>query len=249
MTVKQWNDKVAVVSGASSGIGAAVARALSKEGLRVAIGARRTDRLEALAAELAPAPVWAHALDVRDRASINTFYDALDRHWGRIDVLVNNAGVGFRGDLWDQDPAQWSAMLDVNVLGLLSMTQLALQRMRASGDAGHIFHISSMAGHRVPGRTAVYAATKHAVKALTEGLRFDLRSVGSQIRVTAVSPGFVETDFLEPYVGDAGEAQRLKQSLPMLTSSDVASAVVYALAAPAHMQVHDILIRPTDQQN
>ena len=135
-------------------------------------------------------------------------------------------------------------MLDVNVLGVLRMTQPALQRMRAADDRGHIFNISSMSAHRVPARTSVYAATKHALRALTDGLRFDLRAAHSEIRVTAVSPGFVETDFIEPYVKSAAEAEAIKTAYKLLTPDDVASAVIYALQAPDHMQVHDLLIRP-----
>ena len=242
----RWRGRVAVISGASSGIGAEVARALSKAGLRVALGARREGLLAEVAASISPAPVWGHALDVRSPESVAAFYRALDAQWGAADVLINNAGVGFRGALWDQPPEEWSAMLDVNVLGLLRMTQPALQRMQSSGR-GHIFNISSMSGHRVTPLSSVYAATKHAVAALTEGLRADLRAAQSRIRVTAVSPGFVETDFIEPYVKSPDEARAIREAYPLLTCADIASAVVYALAAPDHMQVHDLLIRPTAQ--
>ncbi|MEL7370220.1 MAG: SDR family NAD(P)-dependent oxidoreductase [Myxococcota bacterium] len=246
--IERWRGRVAVVSGASAGIGASVARALSQSGLKVAIGARRIEPLEALVKERGDASVWAHPLDVQSADSVDAFYAALLSHWGTVDVLVNNAGVGFRGDLWTQPVEQWASMLDVNVLGLLRMTQPALQQMMANGR-GHIFNVSSMAGHRVPPRTSVYSATKYAVGALTEGLRKDLRSVKSPVRVTAISPGFVNTEFIDAYIGNADEAKSIREGYPLLTGADVASAVVYALGAPDHMQVHDVLIRPTDQPN
>ncbi|MEM7674537.1 MAG: SDR family NAD(P)-dependent oxidoreductase [Myxococcota bacterium] len=246
--IDRWKGRLAVVSGASAGIGASVARALAGAGLKVAVGARRTAPLEAMVAELGASSVWAHPLDVQDSDSVGAFYAALQAHWGPVDVLVNNAGVGYRGDLWDQPVEQWASMLDVNVLGLLRMTQPALRQMRAKGY-GHIFNIASMAGHRVPARTSVYSATKYAVRALTEGLRKDLRLEKSRIRVSAISPGFVDTEFIDTYTGKAADAQAIRKGYPLLTGDDVASAVIYALGAPDHMQVHDVLMRPTDQEN
>lgn len=242
-----------MVTGASSGIGAAIAKSLASAGLRVAVGARRQERLTSLADELNAVSggrqVWGHVLDVREPASIDAFYRSLDDYWGPVQVLVNNAGVGFRGTQWEQASEEWAQMIDVNVVGLLRMTQAALQRMEDSGNEGHIFHVSSMSGHRLAPRTSVYSATKHAVKALTEGLRLDLREAGRPVRVTSVSPGFVETDFLDAYTKSAAEAQRIKDAYPLLKPEDVASAVVYALSAPPHMQVHDVLMRPTEQPN
>ena len=141
-------------------------------------------------------------------------------------------------------------MLEVNVLALCICTREAIADMRSRDRPGHVFHIASMASHRVPpGSGAAYAATKHAVRALTEGLRKELRAEQSSIRVTAISPGFVETEFATVFAhGDPGAAERAYGRFPVLTPDDVASAVLYALGAPAHMEVHDVLMRPTAQE-
>ena len=246
--IERWRGRVAVVTGASSGIGRAVASALAKAGMRVALGARRLDKLEEVVESLHPAEAWAFRVDVCDPTSVWLFFDALDNHWGAVDVLVNNAGVGFKGTQWAQDEDEWVQMFDVNVVGLLRTTKAALQRMeRAEDRPSHIFHISSMAAHRVPAETSVYSATKHAVKALTEGLRFDLRAAGRSTRVTSISPGFVETEFLEPYLRSTEAVEAVRAAYPLLTPDDVANAVLYALSAPEGVQVHDIQMRPTQQ--
>jgi NADP-dependent 3-hydroxy acid dehydrogenase YdfG len=139
-------------------------------------------------------------------------------------------------------------MFEVNVIGLSIATQCAVEAMRSQSDTGLIIHISSMSGHRVPdGTGGMYSATKHAVKALTEGLRRELRALNSNIRVCAISPGFVETEFAEVMTGDAQEAADLYARYQCLTAADVARSVSWVVQTPAHMQVHDILIRPTQQ--
>jgi NADP-dependent 3-hydroxy acid dehydrogenase YdfG len=138
-------------------------------------------------------------------------------------------------------------MLEVNVLALCVCTREAVKDMRARGDAGHVIHVSSMAAHRVPAGSGVYSATKYAVRSLTEGLRQELRALESGIRVTAISPGFVETEFAERYHDSREAAAKTYGRFKVLEDGDVAEAIAWALAAPAHMQVHDVLIRPTDQ--
>ncbi|HJK93920.1 MAG TPA: SDR family NAD(P)-dependent oxidoreductase [Polyangiaceae bacterium LLY-WYZ-15_(1-7)] len=243
--MERWQGKVALVTGASSGIGTAVARALGGAGMKVALAARRKERLEALAAELPEALVV--PTDLRDAASIDGLFEAVRERWGGVDVMVNNAGLGRLAPLTSGETEAWREMLEVNVLALCVCTREAVRDMRARGDAGHVFHVSSMAGHRVPGGSGVYSATKFAVRSLTEGLRQELRELGSSIRVTAISPGFVETEFAEVYSGSKEKARETYSRFEVLQPEDVAAAIVYALGAPARVQVHDVLMRPTDQ--
>ncbi|MEQ8454024.1 MAG: SDR family NAD(P)-dependent oxidoreductase [Sandaracinaceae bacterium] len=244
--MEPWKGKVALVTGASSGIGAATARRLSADGMRVALAARREDRLDALAADL-PGEALAHAVDLRDTASIDGLFDAIRARWGGVDVLVNNAGLGRDAPLTSGDTEAWREMLEVNVLALAVCTREAVKDMRARGDRGHVVHVSSMAAHRVPPGSGVYSATKYAVRSLTEGLRKELRELKSAIRVTAISPGFVETEFAAAYHGSEDAARETYGRYPVLQPDDIADAVAWAVGAPPHMQVHDVLIRPTEQ--
>jgi len=143
---------------------------------------------------------------------------------------------------------RWREMLEVNVLALCVATREAIADMRKRGDDGHVLHISSMAAYRTPLRSGVYSATKHAVRALTEGLRAELREAESKIRVTAISPGFVQTEFAEVYNdGDQSKVQATYGQYPCLQPADIAEAVLFALGSPPHMAVHDLLVRPTEQ--
>lgn len=141
----------------------------------------------------------------------------------------------------------WREMLEVNVLALCVCTREAVRDMRERGDVGHVIHVSSMAAHRVPPGSGVYSATKFAVRSLTEGLRQELRALGSGIRVTSVSPGYVETEFAERYHRSGEKARKTYSPFKVLEDVDVADAIAWVLGTPPHMQVHDVLIRPTDQ--
>lgn len=241
--------RTAMVTGASSGIGAATARLLSEQGYRVVLAARRVARLEQLAGEL-PGPSLVVAMDVRDEAQVAAAFDQVARACGGVDVLINNAGMGTRAPLTEGDVGAWRQMLEVNVLGLCVCTHHAVAQMRARGDQGHVIHVSSMAAHRVPPGSGVYSATKYAVRSLTEGLRQELRALGSGVRVTAVSPGFVETEFATVYNhGDPDAAAQTYGQYKVLESQDVARAVLYALEQPEWVQVHDVLLRPREQPN
>ena len=243
--------RIAIVTGASAGIGRAVAFALAEKGYRLCLTARRTDRLQALATQLADKTevIWASA-DMRDETQINEIFTRVRTTWGRLDVLVNSAGLGRDAPLVKGPAAGWREMFDVNVIGLSIATQNAVELMRDSGDSGHIIHISSMSGHRVPsGNGAMYSATKYAVRALTEGLRRELRQLGSGIRVCAISPGFVETEFAEVMSGSREKAEATYSRFKCLTADDVADSVSWVLSTPSHMQVHDILMRPTEQES
>jgi len=237
-----------VVTGASSGIGAAVVRALAAEGARLTIGARRTDRLDGLAREIGAERVAVARTDMRVEADVVRLIATARERFGGVDALVNNAGLGRRAPVSSGETELWREMLETNVLGLLIATREAIQDMERRGVAGHVVHVSSMAGHRVPGPdSAVYAGTKFAVRAITEGLRQELRARTSSIRVACVSPGYVDTEFAEVFVGPGGtpQAPRIMQ----LTAADVAGAIVWILTQPAHVEVHDVLLRPTAQRN
>ena len=242
---------VALITGASSGIGQAIARALAHRGYRVAICARRQERLKDLQAKLMAdgAEVLVHAADLRQESDIQALFKTIRKKWGGVDVLVNSAGLGRNAPLMSGETEAWREMLDVNVLALCICTREAVRAMQQRGDRGHVIHISSMSGHRVPGGSGVYAATKFAVRALTEGLRKELRAADSQIRVTAISPGYVETEFAENYHGDADKAQEVYSRFPVLQPEDIANAVVYALEQPEYVQVHDVMMRSTYQES
>ena len=245
--MERWRDRVALVTGASSGIGWAIATSLAEAGMKVAACGRRAARLEALAASLPAAEVLAVPTDLRDEASIAALFETIRERWGGVDVLVNNAGLGHKAPLVSGETARWREMLEVNVLALCVCTREAIADMRRRGDRGHVFHISSMSGHRVPAGSGVYSATKYAVRSLTEGLRQELRALDSGIRVSAISPGFVETEFAERYHQSAEIAEETYSRFKVLEPADVANAVRYALSAPDHVEVHDVLIRPTAQ--
>lgn len=243
---------VALITGASSGIGAAIARRLAAAGYNLAICARRIDRLHQLAEELGEASqtmVLAQAVDLRQEEEILKFFNIIRHTWGGIDVLINNAGLGHKEPLMSGATAAWQEMLDVNVLALCICTREAVKDMQKRGDRGHILHLSSMSGYRVPGASGVYAATKHAVRALTEGLRQELRAAKSNIRVSSISPGFVETEFAAKYYQSSDKAQELYSRYPVLQPADIAEAVWYALSQPEHVQVHDVLLRCTQQES
>ncbi|HKJ03615.1 MAG TPA: SDR family oxidoreductase [Longimicrobiales bacterium] len=241
--------KVALVTGASSGIGAGVARALAAEGASVGLGARRTDRLEALAEEIRAAGGAALpcTVDVTVRADVEGFVaDVLDA-FGRVDILVNNAGVMPLSPVAALRVEEWERMVDVNLKGVLYGIAAALPGMLRQG-AGHIVNIGSVAGRRpFPGGT-VYSATKFAVRSLTAGMQLEL-SANKGIRVTDIQPGGVESELLD-HVADAETRQRFDTAWAgkeRLLPEDVAAAVVYAVTAPARVNVNEILIRPTDQ--
>ena len=242
----------ALVTGASSGIGAATARALAGAGAAVTLAARRKDRLEALAADLRAtgAQVAVQPTDMRREADVLRCFATARERFGGVDVLVNNAGLGRSAPLSSAPTEPWREMLEVNVLGLAIATREAIQDMEKRGIAGNIVHVSSMAGHRVPGiDSGMYAATKFAVRALTEALRRELRERKSPIRVSAISPGYVSTEFADVFNARPGAARELDQRVKTLEPGDVAESILWIVTRPPHMEVHDLLVRPTAQKN
>ncbi len=245
----RWLGKTAVVTGASGGIGYATALRLAREGMNVVACARSVDKLDALVGASADArgEIVAKPTDLRREGDITQLFETARERFGGTDVLVNNAGLGHHAPLLTGETDKWREMLDLNVLALCVCTREAVRDMQSRGDDGHVIHVSSMAGHRVPGGSGVYAATKHAVNALTEALRLELRAAKSSIRVSAVSPGYVETGFAAHYHQSQDKADKTYGRYPCLQSNDIAEAVVYLLSQPAHVQVHDVLMRPTQQ--
>jgi len=240
------------VTGASSGIGAAVTRALAAEGARLTIGARRAARLERLAEEIGVDRVTVVKTDMRVEDDVVRLIAAARERFGGVDALVNNAGLGRRAPVSSAATELWREMLEVNVLGLAIATREAIRDMERRGRAGHVVNVASMASHRVPGpESGMYSATKFAVRALTEGVRQELRARQSAIRVSLVSPGYVATEFADVFAGKPGALQTLQARLnvKMLDAVDVARAIVWVLTQPPHVEVHDVLVRPTGQRN
>lgn len=245
--MRRWRERVAVVTGASSGIGEAVVERLAAAGMRVVATARRLDALQALVARL-DGEVMPVAADLRREQEIVALFDQVREQWGGTDLLVNAAGLGYLSPLTSGDAGSWREMLEVNVLALCICTREAIQDMREHGDRGHVVHVSSIAGHRVPSESGVYSATKFAVRSLTEALRQELHEAGSSIRVSSVSPGLVDTKFAAKYYGTERRGRAEQGRMPMLEAGDIANAILYAISQPAHVQVHDIILRPIDQR-
>ena len=250
--VSSLDGRSVVVTGASSGIGVATARTFAAAGACVTLAARREDRLRDLASQLesSGARVAVARTDMRVEDDVLRLFDLTRQRFGGVDVLVNNAGLGRSAPLSSGPSEAWREMLEVNVLGLCIATREAIKDMDRRQVAGHIVHVSSMAGHRVPGPdSGVYAATKFAVRALTEGLRQELRARQSPIRVSAVSPGYVDTEFAAVFSGSAPDAPPPVRHIKVLAPQDVAAAILWLTSQPPHVQVHDVLLRPTAQKN
>ena len=228
-----------LITGASSGIGEATARELAASGARLFLGARRTERLALLAQELGENVAW-HTHDVFDADSFDAFVAAAETRFGRIDALVNNAGVMPLAPLAALKRDEWKRMIDVNIHGVLNGIAAVLPRFIAQGS-GHVINVASIAAHKVVPSAAVYCGTKHAVRAITEGLRLE----HDDIRATLISPGVVATelghDITDPAVAEALVEWR-KQSL---TPDAIARAVRFALEQPAGVDVNEIIVRPT----
>lgn len=241
--------KTVMITGASAGIGKACAEAFAREGARLILAARRTDKLQELAAELATEYGTAcHllTLDVRERTAVNAAVENLPAEWQAIDILINNAGLSRGLDKVQEGEFQdWEEMIDTNVKGLLWVSRAVLPGMVAR-DAGQVINLGSVAGRQVYPGGNVYCATKHAVRALTQGLRIDL--LGTRVRVSSVDPGMVETEFSEVrFRGDSERAAQTYRSFPPLQAVDIAEAVLFCATRPPHVTIQDMLIMPQDQ--
>lgn len=240
--------KIALVTGATSGIGEACARRFASENYDVIVTGRRADRLGKLREELEKkgARVLALVFDVRDRGAVKTALESIPEDFRRIDVLVNNAGLAqgldpeYSGDFGD-----WDRMIDTNVKGLLNMTRMIVPGMVERGK-GHVINIGSVAGDAAYANGNVYCATKAAVKALSDGLRIDVAN--TKIRVTNVKPGLVETEFSNVrFHGDDKKAENVYKGIKPLTGDDIADVVYYAASAPEHVQIAEVLVLATHQ--
>jgi NADP-dependent 3-hydroxy acid dehydrogenase YdfG len=239
--------KVVVITGASSGIGEATARLLAAEGARVALGARRKDRLDALGDEIRRGGGEAHVAvtDVTRRADVEALVRGTVDAFGRVDVIVNNAGIMPLSPIERLKVEDWDRMIDVNVKGLLYGIAAVLPLMKAQ-KSGHVINVSSVAGHKVrPGNT-VYAATKHAVRVISEGLRMEVKPYG--IRTTLISPGAVATELADS-VTEPDLQERTRALYAMAIPADViARSIAYVIGEPPQVDVNEILVRPTAQE-
>jgi NADP-dependent 3-hydroxy acid dehydrogenase YdfG len=240
--------KVVVITGASSGLGEATARHLSAEGACVALGARRVDRLQSLADELSrgSGKALAVATDVTRVDQVKVLVDATVQAYGRIDVMINNAGLMPQSLLERLKIDEWDRMVDVNIKGVLYGIAAALPHMKAQ-KSGHFINVSSVAGHKVrPGGT-VYSATKHAVRVITEGLRQEVKPYN--IRTTVISPGAVDTELPDAITDpDVAVAMRKFYDEVAIPAESFARAVVFAMSQPEDVDVNEILYRPTRQE-
>jgi 3-hydroxy acid dehydrogenase/malonic semialdehyde reductase len=239
------------ITGASSGIGEACARAFAAVNRDLVLVARRKDKLDKLASELkglSKQPIKIHTFeaDVRNQKSIQKLFDEHGDVLKSVDTLLNNAGLGLgRGPLQDGVEDDWDQMIDTNIKGLLYTTKAFLPQMIAA-KTGHIVNLGSVAGYRVYPGGAIYCATKFAVRAITEGLRMDL--LGTGIRVTEIAPGMVETNFSKVrFKGDVDKADAVYKGMRPLTAVDIAETVMWCVQRPAHVNIQTVMLYPTDQ--
>ncbi len=243
--------RTALITGATSGIGEATARSLASAGWRIIITGRRAERLKELKTELRTAhnaDVLTLAFDVRDPFQVSASLGTLPEGWCEVDLLVNNAGLAAGLEHIDKGcPPDWEQMIDTNIKGLLYVTRIISPGMAARGR-GHIVNIGSIAGRQVYENGAVYCATKHAVNALSQGMRADLVRHG--IRVTEIRPGMVETEFSEVrFHGDEKRAAAVYEGVEPLTAEDIAEAVLWAATRPPHVNIDEIALTPQQQAN
>lgn len=241
--------KVALITGASSGIGEATALALAAEGAQVAVAARRVDRLQSLAKRIGDQGGQALPLraDVADEAQVRDMVGEVYTRWQRLDILVNNAGVMLLGPVERANPDDWRRMVTINLLGLMYTTHAVLPIMKEQGEGGAIVNMSSVAGRTARTGWAAYNATKWGVNGFSEALRQEVKRY--KIRVTMIEPGFVETGFTE-HIPDPGTKKEIEEriaSMRLLQSKDIAAAVLYAVTQPSYVDVNELLIRPRDE--
>jgi len=241
--------KVAIVTGASSGIGYATAITLAKAGAKVAIGARRTDKLSELENEIKKdgGEAFSQKLDVTQKSECNSFVEAVLKKWGSVDILVNNAGIMPLSYVKNLKVDEWEQMIDVNIKGVLFCTAAVVSHM-IEKKSGHIVNLSSVAGRTVFRSGSVYCATKHAITAFSEALRQEL-STRNNIRITCIEPGVVNTELTNTITDESLQSFiEGAKKMQSLHTEDIANAILYAVESPEHVNVNEILIRPTSQE-
>lgn len=242
-------DKTVLITGATSGIGEACAHAFAEQGARLILCARRKQRLDKIAdtlRETHQVEIYTIELDVTQPKQVAQSIEQLPQQWQAIDILINNAGLAAGLDKFqDADLNDWERMIDTNVKGLLYVTKAVIGTM-VKRDTGHIINVGSIAGHNVYPKGNVYCASKHAVGAITKGLKLDL--AGTQVRVSTVDPGIVATEFYQVrFHGDIEKSDAVLKSLTPLSPADVADAIVYCATRPAHVNINEIIMMPTEQ--
>ena len=242
-------NKVVLITGASSGIGAACARIFAQGKAKLILNARRQDLLEKLATELKEnygSECHLLAFDVRDQSSVESALNSLPADWLNVEVLINNAGLSRGLDPLQEGKIQdWEEMIDTNIKGLLYMTRQIAPKMVEQGS-GHIINIGSIAGHQTYPKGNVYCATKAAVRTLSEGLKQDL--LGTPVRVSCIDPGLVETEFsLVRFRGEQEKAEKAYQGLTPLSPEDIADVIYFCATRPPHVNISEMLVIPTDQ--
>jgi 3-hydroxy acid dehydrogenase/malonic semialdehyde reductase len=241
------NKRTVLITGATSGIGLATARLLAQHGFRLIVTGRRKERLGELSRELSSiTDIHYLVFDVREREAVQSAIQGLPENFATIDVLINNAGNAHGLDtIQEGNPDDWDAMIDINVKGLLYVSKAVVPLM-TSRKQGHVVNIGSIAGKEVYPKGNVYCASKHAVDAINKGMLMDLNPYG--IKVTAINPGLVETEFsVVRFKGDEGRAQQVYQGMQPLKPQDVADVILYILQLPAHVNISDLVLLPTDQ--
>jgi NADP-dependent 3-hydroxy acid dehydrogenase YdfG len=239
-------DKVVVITGASSGLGEAAARLLAKEGAKLVLGARRLDRLQALAGALSLGEDAILQTDVTDVGQVRRLVDHAVKTHGRVDVVINNAGLMPHSPLERGKVEDWDRMIDVNIKGVLYGIAAALPHMKTQ-KSGHIINVSSVAGHKVGPGGAVYAATKHAVRVISEGLRQEVKPYN--IRTTIISPGALATELPDSVTeADVAEGVRALYDRVAIPADSFARTVVFAMSQPDEVDINEILFRPTAQE-
>ena len=247
--MKSLKGNIAFITGASSGIGEATAKLFAREGASLILVARRNNILQKLSKKIKNefnVKVKTIQLDIQNYKSVLTAYNKLPAEWKAIDILVNNAGLS-RGlkNIQDSEIQDWEEMINTNIKGLLYVTRLILPGM-VKRNSGHVVNLGSIAGHFTYPGGNVYSATKFFVNSLSQGMRMDL--LGTNVRVTSIDPGLVETEFsLVRYRGDKDKAKKPYEGLTPLKGEDVADAILYAVTRPAHVNIQELIVMPTDQ--
>ncbi|XP_022085737.1 dehydrogenase/reductase SDR family member 11-like [Acanthaster planci] len=257
VSMKRWAGRVALVTGASSGIGWEIARNLVQHGMKVIGCARNVVAIEEestlLKESQSPGLLYPIKCDLSQEKDILAMFDVIWKKFGGVDVCINNAGLSQAASLLDGDTKKWKNMVDVNILAVAICTREAVKQMAQKGaDDGQVININSLSGHKVTQNrdSHFYTATKFAMTSMTEGVRQELREIGSMIRIASISPGIVETEFLSRmYPDNPSNPAALYKSMQCIQPEQISTTVQYIMELPPHVQVHDVQIRPTEQRN